>query len=105
MSRGQCGGFHNLGFIDRSRYFFLQVASPLYSQSFVDPVPDPLLLIISGSAGNRIRTSGSVARNSDHWATEAVDCITTIPEKAVFLKYAAGSYIGLEKYVILEDYF
>jgi hypothetical protein len=31
----------------------------------VDPVPDPLLLRKSGSAGNRTRTSGSVARNSD----------------------------------------
>jgi hypothetical protein len=27
----------------------------------VDPVPDPLLLRKSGSAGNRTRTSGSVA--------------------------------------------
>jgi hypothetical protein len=32
----------------------------------VDPVPDPLLLRKSGSSGNRTRTSGSVARNSDH---------------------------------------
>jgi hypothetical protein len=32
----------------------------------VDPVPNPLLLRKSGSAGNRIRTSVSVARNSDH---------------------------------------
>jgi hypothetical protein len=30
----------------------------------VDPVPDPLLLRKSGSAGNRARTSESVARNS-----------------------------------------
>jgi hypothetical protein len=32
----------------------------------VDPVPDPLLLRKSGSAGNWTRTSGSVARKSDH---------------------------------------
>jgi hypothetical protein len=32
----------------------------------VNPVPDPLLLRNSGSAGNRTRTSGSLARNSDH---------------------------------------
>jgi hypothetical protein len=32
----------------------------------VDSVPDLLLLRKSGSAGNRIQTSGSVARNSDH---------------------------------------
>jgi hypothetical protein len=30
----------------------------------MDPVPDPLLF--SGSAGNRTRASGSVAKNSDH---------------------------------------
>jgi hypothetical protein len=39
----------------------------------VDPVPDPLLLRKSGSAGNRTRASGSVARNSDHQTTEAVN--------------------------------
>jgi hypothetical protein len=40
----------------------------------VDPVPDPLLLRKSLVAA-RIEpgTSGSVARNSAHWTTEAVD--------------------------------
>jgi hypothetical protein len=38
----------------------------------VDPVTDPLILRKSGSAGNLTLTSGSVARNSDHWTTEAV---------------------------------
>jgi hypothetical protein len=55
----------------------------------VDPVPDPLLLIKSGSAGNRTRDlwicsqelrprghrggpSGSAAWNSDHETTEAI---------------------------------
>jgi hypothetical protein len=55
-----------LGFLDRSRYIFFQVALQLYSRGSVDSVPDPLLLRKSGSAGNRARTSGSVARNSDH---------------------------------------
>jgi hypothetical protein len=54
-----------LGSIDRSRYFSFQVAPQLYSRGWVDPVPDPLLLRKSGSAGNRTRTSGSVGRNSD----------------------------------------
>jgi hypothetical protein len=36
----------------------------------VEPVPDTLLLIKSGSAGNRTRTSGSVARNSDRLITK-----------------------------------
>jgi hypothetical protein len=54
------------GFLDRSRYFFLQVAPQLYSRGWVNPFPDPLLVRKSGSAGNRTRTSGSVIRNSDH---------------------------------------
>jgi hypothetical protein len=33
----------------------------------VDPVPDPELLRKFGRAGNPTRTSGSVARNSDHF--------------------------------------
>jgi hypothetical protein len=57
----------NLGLIDRSRYFFFQVAPQLYSRGWVDPVPDPLLLRKSGSAGNRTWTSGPVANNSDHY--------------------------------------
>jgi hypothetical protein len=51
-----------LGFLDRSRYFFFQVAPHLYSR-WVDPVPDPLLRK-SSSVGNRTQISGSVARNS-----------------------------------------
>jgi hypothetical protein len=34
---------------------FFQVAPQLYSRGWVDPVPDPLLLRKSGSAGNRTR--------------------------------------------------
>jgi hypothetical protein len=44
-----------LGFLDRSRYYFFQVAPQLYSRGWVDPVPDPLLLTKSGRAGNRTR--------------------------------------------------
>jgi hypothetical protein len=44
----------------------------------VDPVPDPLLLRKSGSAWNRTRTSGSVAKNSDRWTIEAVIIISII---------------------------
>jgi hypothetical protein len=57
---------HILGFLDRSRYFFFQVAPQLYSRGWVDPVSGPLLLRKSFSAGSRTRASGSVARNSDH---------------------------------------
>jgi hypothetical protein len=38
----------------------------------VDPVPGLLLLGKPDSVSNRTRTSGSVARNSDHQTTEAV---------------------------------
>jgi hypothetical protein len=63
----------NLGFLHRSHYFSIQVAPQLTSRGWVDPVPDTLLLRKSVSAGNRTRSSGSVARNSDHlirgWST------------------------------------
>jgi hypothetical protein len=42
----------NLGFLDRRSYFFFQVAPQWYSRGCVHPVPDPLLLRKSGSAGN-----------------------------------------------------
>jgi hypothetical protein len=44
-----------LGFLDRSRYYFFQVAPQLYSRGWVDPVPDPQLLRKSSRAGNRTR--------------------------------------------------
>jgi hypothetical protein len=59
-----------LGFLYRSHYFFFQVAPQLYSWGWLDPVPDPLLLRKSGSAGNRTQTSGSVARNSNDKTTD-----------------------------------
>jgi hypothetical protein len=52
-----------LGFLERSRYFFYQVAPQLYSRGSVDSVPDPLLFF-SGSAWNRTR-SFSYSRYSD----------------------------------------
>jgi hypothetical protein len=55
-----------LGFLDRSRYVFFQVAPQLHSGGSEDPVRDPLLLRKSGIAGNRTQTSGSVVRNSCH---------------------------------------
>jgi hypothetical protein len=60
---------HTLGFLNRSRYFFFQVAPELHSRGWVYSVPEPLLLRNPGSAANRTRTSGSVARNSDHKIT------------------------------------
>jgi hypothetical protein len=42
-------------FLDRSRYYFFQIAPQLYSRGRVDPVSDPLLLRKSGNAGNWTR--------------------------------------------------
>jgi hypothetical protein len=53
-----------LDFLDRSYYFFFQVAPQLHSRGYVDPIPVPLTLRKSGSAGNRTQTSGSVAIGS-----------------------------------------
>jgi hypothetical protein len=50
-----------IGFLDRSRYFFFQVAPQLYSRGRVDPVPNLLFFRKSGSDGNQTRASGSVA--------------------------------------------
>jgi hypothetical protein len=58
-----------LGFLDLEPLLFFQVAPQLYSWGWVDPIPDPLLLRKSGSAGNRTRTSGPLTRNSDHYTT------------------------------------
>jgi hypothetical protein len=55
-----------VGFLDRSRHFFFQVTPQLYSRGWVVLVPDPLLLRKTGRARNRTKTSGSIARNSDH---------------------------------------
>jgi hypothetical protein len=44
-----------LDYLDRSRYFFFQIAPQLYSRGWVDPVPDPLLLRKYDSVGNRTR--------------------------------------------------
>jgi hypothetical protein len=57
---------HNFYGSGRSRSRNYGVAPQLFSWGWVDPVPDPLLLRKSGSAGNPTRTSGSGAKNSDH---------------------------------------
>jgi hypothetical protein len=83
----------NLDFLDRSRYFFSQVAPQLHSRGWVNPVPGPVLLRKCGSAENRTRTSGSVARNSDHYTTEAVYFLLHNIYK--FSSYLTGNTIHL----------
>jgi hypothetical protein len=52
----------------------------------VDPVPDPLLLRKSGSAGLEPGASGLAARNSDHETTEAVSGTQNTGQKLHVLK-------------------
>jgi hypothetical protein len=69
VSHGQRGGsltVINLSFLDQSRYFSFKQLLIYSYKGWVDPVPDLLLLRKFGSAGNRTRTSGLAARNSDH---------------------------------------
>jgi hypothetical protein len=69
VSLGQLSGsltVVNFSFLGRrSRYFFFQAAPHLYSRAWVDPVPDPLLLIKFGSAGNR--TQDLWIRSQEIW--------------------------------------
>jgi hypothetical protein len=83
-----------LGFLGRSRYCFFQVAPQLYSRSWVDPVPDPILLRKPGRAGNRTRTSGSLARNSDHYTTQAVKCHVVSKMKQLLLPWVESPVSG-----------
>jgi hypothetical protein len=56
----------DLGFLDQS-LLFLSSSSSIVLISVSGPsVPDPLVFRKFGSAMNRTRTYGSVARNSDH---------------------------------------
>jgi hypothetical protein len=55
----------NLEFLDLEPLLFLSRISSIVLTRLSGPVQDPILLRKSGSAGNPIRTSESVARNSD----------------------------------------
>jgi hypothetical protein len=71
VSRGQRGGSPtavNLSFLDRSHYFSFQVAPHLSSQGLSGPRYKPNVTQKKLVApGIEPRTSGSAARNSDHW--------------------------------------
>jgi hypothetical protein len=68
----------------------------------VDPVPDPLLFRKSGSAGNRSRTSGSVARNSGghiyHCTRIYFNCINCSSILIVMLSFPA-----VERLIVREN--
>jgi hypothetical protein len=69
VSRGQRGRTPtavSLSFLDRSRYFVLQVAPQLSSKGSVDPVPDPMILRKSVVPGIEPGTSVAAARHFHH---------------------------------------
>jgi hypothetical protein len=55
VSRDQCNRspLPYSRFLGRRNYYFFQAAPQVYLRGRVDPIPDPLLLRKSGSAGNR----------------------------------------------------
>jgi hypothetical protein len=53
-----------LGFLDRSHYFSIKYL--LNCTHEAEWTPSQTHYFFSGSAGNRTRASGSVAKNSDH---------------------------------------
>jgi hypothetical protein len=59
----------------------------------VDPVPDPLLFF-SGSAGNRTWASGSVAKNSDHYTTEAVSASIISQFNSILMEVAVRDFFA-----------
>jgi hypothetical protein len=80
----------NLGFLDRSRYFFIQAAPQLSSRGWVDPLPDPLLLRKFGTAGNRTRERWICSQK--HWPldTEAVPYYIY-----TWIKYVLDENVGI----------
>jgi hypothetical protein len=54
-----------LGFLDRSRYFSISSSSVVLTR-LSGPRSRPTTFSFPGSAGNRTRATGSVAKNSDH---------------------------------------
>jgi hypothetical protein len=53
-----------LGFLDRNRYFSIKYLLSCTHEA--EWTPFQTHYFFSGSAGNRTRASGSVAKNSDH---------------------------------------
>jgi hypothetical protein len=122
VSRGQRDGTptaFNLSFLDRSCYFFSQVAPHLSSRGWVDTVPDPPVFRKSGSSGNRTRercsfsqelwpldqtkketrgpySTSELYRLSDrHWITDIKFCNGSIKSAA----YKTLTHIGINTWI------
>jgi hypothetical protein len=67
----------NLGFPDRSPYFFLQAASQLSSRGWVTPFQTRRFSENLEAPGIEPGASGPVSKNSDHQTTEAVRYLFT----------------------------
>jgi hypothetical protein len=86
---------------------FFQIAPQLYSRGWVDPVPDPLLLRKSGSAGNPTQASGSVVKNSDQYITRYLNTptlINTLPQNSRRWPLCKSANVGIAVWNISERY-
>jgi hypothetical protein len=76
-----------LGFLDRSRYYFSQVAPQLYSWGWVDPVPDSLLRSSESGRGGptlKILVCNIVNSLPVGWSAIVLELPTTNPTKFLF---------------------
>jgi hypothetical protein len=88
------------GFLDRSRYFISPLLSSVVLTRLSGPRSRLIFLRKSGSTGNPTHTTGSVARNSDHYSTESVI------EKCTFVNFNLGSVVNRvspRKIYVFED--
>jgi hypothetical protein len=77
-----------LGFTRPEPLLFLSSSSSIVFMRLSGPLPDSLLLRKSGSTGNQTRTSGAIARNSEHYITEPKN--TTQKGKTIPVTGCAG---------------
>jgi hypothetical protein len=97
-----------LGFLYRSHYYFFQVAPQLYSWGWVNPVPHPLLLRKSGSAGNRTQNLWTCSQ--ELWPLDhrgGLHCCivwrnTPLPPSALLLTRLRMVYSSHLSYVVLH---
>jgi hypothetical protein len=98
VSCGHHGGSRtavNLCFIDRNRYFFIQVVLHLSSRDRVDAIPDPLLLRNVGIPGNR--TQGPWICSQELWplGQRGGDSLLKIEKSTDPLKSSVRQLLGL----------
>jgi hypothetical protein len=96
---------HILGFLDRSRYFYIKYLLSCTHEAEWTPFQTHSFFF-SGCVGNRTRSSGSVAKNSDHSTTEAVESdmhMVEIPPPPQQCYYRAQRLVKLFEILSLDN--